>query len=358
MATKKRKKKKRSASRRISPVFAVILLIVLFLFGGAFYFKDMLPASVQDVLTQIEALFTPTDSTHGSGGTPAGQIDRIPAVTDSGYLSAHYIDIGQGDSILLTCKGATMLIDAGNNGKGDIVVSYLQDLGIEKLDLVVGTHGDSDHIGGLDEVLSVIAADEVWYPEYRTGKTTETSFLSAATDCGATVRQPSLGETYALGDATVTVLGPVKCDYSQGSSDHYTDKNDMSIVLMVQYGENKFLFTGDMEKTDGAEGDLVEYWGADALKADVLKVGHHGSNTSTSYLLLRAVDPAYAVICVGEGNSYGHPKQETLDILGQAEIYTYRTDLLGSIVAVSDGTSVKFGWTNTDAEPYIPTTSE
>lgn len=357
MATNKKKKRKSSA-RRVSPVIVIVLLIAALLFGGAFCFKDMLPASVQDVLTQIEAFFQTSDSGVGSGGTPAGQIDRIPAVTENGYLSVHYIDVGQGDSILLTCSGATMLIDAGNNGKGNIVVSYLQDLQIEKLDLVVGTHGDSDHIGGLDEVLAVIPADEVWYEEYRSGTKTETSFLSAAEACGATVRQPSLGETYALGDATVTVLGPVKCDYSQGSTDYYTDKNDMSIVLMVQYGENKFLFTGDMEKTDGAEGDLVEYWGAEALKADVLKVGHHGSDTSTSYALLRAVDPAYAVICVGEGNSYGHPKQDTLDILGQADIYTYRTDLLGAIVAVSDGTSVKFGWTNTAAEPYIPTKGE
>jgi competence protein ComEC len=109
-----------------------------------------------------------------------------------------------------------------------------------------------------------------------------------------------------------------------------------------------------MENEDGAETDLLEYWGDDALKADVLKVGHHGSSTSTSYRFLRAVAPAYAVISVGENNKHKHPNKETMDILGQAEVYVYRTDYMGTIIAVSDGTSISFGWTKDDADPYIP----
>ncbi len=325
--TKRMKKKLQKRVLKISlSLLSLLLLLVL-----GYLFQDKLPFGNQS-----------------SGTTPTmgGQLSTIPSIDDTGYLTVHYIDVGQGDSVLVTCGGEYMLIDAGENGNGDTVVEYISDLGITELDLVIGTHAHSDHIGSMDEVLNAIPAQQVWYPSYRHGTKTEDNFLNAATNCGANIRQPDLGETYDLGGATVTVLGPVKNDY--------TDPNDMSIVVMVTYGSNKFLFTGDLEKTDGAETDLVDHWGADVLKADVLKVGHHGSDTSTGYYFLRAVDPDYAVISVGEGNKYGHPKQETLDILGDDDVWVYRTDYMGSIVAVSDGREIKFGWTNADTQPYIP----
>jgi competence protein ComEC len=133
----------------------------------------------------------------------------------------------------------------------------------------------------------------------------------------------------------------------------YDDPNDMSIVVLVQFGDDRFLFTGDMENTDAAENDLVAYWGEEALRADVLKVGHHGARTSTSYHFLRSVSPSYAVISVGEGNTYGHPTSETLNILGQAEVYVYRTDYMGTVVAVSDGQDIEFSWVNTTVSPAI-----
>lgn len=347
MAQKKKKKKR---FKRLSVKVLIPLLILALILGAGIYYKDALPDPLRQVFTQIEQLLQPDgnggdDSIIGDG-TLGGQISEIPAPDEGGYLTVHYIDVGQGDSILITCDGEYMLIDAGENDKTNTVINYLDSLNITELDLVVGTHAHSDHIGEMGDVLNAIPAEEVWYPSYRHGTKTEDKFLTAAENCGAAIYQPELGETYDLGGATVTVLGPVK--------DDYTDPNDMSIILMVQFGENKFLFTGDMEHTDGAESDLVDYWGEDKLKADVLKVGHHGSDTSTRYYFLRAVSPSYAVISVGEGNSYGHPKQETLDILGQAEIYTYRTDYMGSIVAVSDGKAIQFGWTNADAQPYIP----
>ena len=332
----KRRSKKRLKRKILKVTITLLTAILLALLG--YLFADQLPDS------------DPTGSSGGGtisgNGTLGGQLSNIPSITDSDYLTVHYIDVGQGDSILVTCGGEYMLIDAGENDSDDVVIHYLNDLGITELDLVVGTHAHSDHIGEMDDVLNAIPADMVWYPDYRHNTKTEKNFLTAAENCGATVYQPDLGETYDLGGATVTVLGPVKDDYS--------DPNDMSIILMVQYEDNKFLFTGDLEKTDGAETDLVEKWGEEVLSADVLKVGHHGSDTSTSYLFLRAVSPSYAVISVGEGNKYGHPKQDTLDILGDAEIYTYRTDYMGSIVAVSDGTTIQFGWVNGDAQPYIP----
>ncbi len=333
----KRRKSKKRAQRKFLK-FCIGLLTAVLVCCVGYLFKDEFARPDREV-------------------APGGELESMPDLTDESYLTVHYIDVGQGDSILVTCGGEYLLIDAGENGNGDTVVGYLNDLGIERLDLVIATHTHSDHIGSMDEVLEAIPADEVWFPEYRSGLGTEKNFLNAVDDCGATLRQPALGESYTLGGATVTVLGPVKCDYSEGSDNHYSDPNDMSIIVMVQFGENKFLFTGDMENTDKAENDLVAYWreaDPDALKADVLKVGHHGSKTSTSYSFLRAVDPRYAIISVGEGNRFGHPKAETLEILGDAEVYTYRTDYMGTIVAVSDGSEILFGWENADAEPYIP----
>ena len=318
--------KKRTKRKLQKGIISIILVLILAIAG--YTFQDQLP---QGFL--------------GNDATVGGPLANIPAVTDPDYLTVHSIDVGQADSILITCGGEYMLIDAGEKDSQDTVAHYLTDLGIARLDLVVATHAHSDHIGDMADVLNAVPADEIWYPDYRHGTKTEKDFLTAASNCGANLYEPQLGQIYDLGGATVTVLGPVK---------QYEDPNDMSIIVMVQYGENRFLFTGDMENVDGAENDLIAHWGEDALKADVLKVGHHGASTSTSYHFLRSVAPSYAVISVGEGNSYGHPTTEALNILGQAEVYVYRTDYMGTIVAVSDGTEIAFSWVNTDQEPYIP----
>lgn len=323
MARKMRKRTKRKITKAI---FSIILVLILSVAG--YIFKDQIPGGFL-----------------GNDATVGGPLDNIPAVTDPNYLTVHYIDVGQADAILVACGGEYMLIDAGEDDGDDRVIHYLTDLGIDEIDLVVATHAHSDHIGEMGDVLNAIPAVEVWYPEYRHGTKTEQRFLTAVDGCGANLYEPELGDTYDLGGATVTVLGPVK---------EYDDPNDMSIVVLVQFGDDRFLFTGDMENTDAAENDLVAYWGEEALRADVLKVGHHGARTSTSYHFLRSVSPSYAVISVGEGNTYGHPTSETLNILGQAEVYVYRTDTMGTVVAVSDGENISFGWQNTDQQPYIP----
>ena len=248
---------------------------------------------------------------------------------DSAGLEVHYLDVGQADSILLRCDGANMLIDGGNVEDSDLVVAYLLDQGITTLDYVVNTHAHEDHVGGLPGVLAVFEAKRIWCPVKVYGSRCFDDFVRYADQQRQELVCPEPGSTWELGSAVVTVLGPVRQDY---------DTNSTSIVLRVDYGETSFLFTGDAE-TD-AEQDILDA-GYD-VSATVLKVGHHGSDTSSGYRWLRAVDADYAVIPVGTGNTYGHPHDLILSRLRDAEMTVYRTDLQGHIVCYSDGKEVRF----------------
>lgn len=262
--------------------------------------------------------------------------------TGPNTLRVHFIDVGQADCMLLECNNAYALVDAGYAETGDRVVQYLTDLGVQRLNLVVGTHPHADHIGGMPDVLNAFPADNVWFSAIPYTNYTVTNFLNSVRKQGKNVIRPANGQTFNLGGATITVLGPMK--------DNYEDVNDISLVLRVQYGDIRFLLTGDMESI--AEHDLIDN-NVD-LKADVLKVGHHGSYSSTSYLFLRTVAPTYAVICVGAGNEYGHPHRDPLSRLEDADVTIYRTDIMYDIVATTDGTDVYFQWGNQYAKPWTP----
>lgn len=275
-----------------------------------------------------------------SGG--AGRPDPGPA---EGTLEVHYIDVGQADSALLLCGGESMLIDGGNVADSDLVVAYLADQGVEELDYVVCTHAHEDHVGGLAGALSQYPAGEVLSPVTEYDSQAFGNFLKYTQEQGLSLTVPEPGDTWTVGTAAVTVLGPVQ---------DYDDTNNTSIVLRVDFGETSFLFTGDMERT--AEEDLLESgaW----LEADVLKVGHHGSDTSTSYPFLREVDPDYTVISVGENNDYGHPSEDTLSRLRDDDVTVYRTDLQGDVVCTSDGTSLTFTVERNDGIQTNPTEDE
>ena len=275
-----------------------------------------------------------------SGG--AGRPDPGPA---EGILEVHYIDVGQADSALLLCGGESMLIDGGNVADSDLVVAYLADQGVEELDYVVCTHAHEDHVGGLAGALSQYPAGEVLSPVTEYDSQAFGNFLKYTQEQGLSLTVPEPGDTWTVGTAAVTVLGPVQ---------DYDDTNNTSIVLRVDFGETSFLFTGDMERS--AEEDLLESgaW----LEADVLKVGHHGSDTSTSYPFLREVDPDYAVISVGENNDYGHPSEDTLSRLRDDDVTVYRTDLQGDVVCTSDGTSLTFTVERNDGIQTNPTEDE
>ncbi len=263
-----------------------------------------------------------------------------PAPTD---LSVHFLDVGQADCALLSYQGQHILIDGGNVDDSRLVVSYLQSQGITQLDLVVSTHPHEDHVGGLSGVLAVFETSRVW-----TSTTTHASkcfddFLRYADQQGITPEIPAPGQTLSLrGGLKITVLGPVKT---------YPELNDTSLVLLVQLGSIRFLFTGDMTQT--AEADLLAS-GAE-LKADVLKVGHHGSYSSTGAAFLQAVAPRYGVISLSSDNPYGYPHKEPMARLQGAGVAVYRTDTQGTVVARTDGKSLSFSWSDfvPEAAAYI-----
>ena len=195
-----------------------------------------------------------------------------------------------------------------------------------------------DHVGGLAAILAVYPTEQILSPTRTYSSACFDDFLYYADQQDITITIPDPGDSFYLGNAEVTVLGPVKS---------YADPNNTSIVVKVEFGDTSFLFTGDMEKD--AETDMLDY-GMD-VSADVLKVGHHGSSTSTGYRFLYEVDPEYAVISVGKDNTYGHPHRETVAILGDAGVPMLRTDELGTILAVTDGSEITFTWEKQSAQP-------
>lgn len=247
----------------------------------------------------------------------------------SGELTVHFIDVGQGDSTLITCGEEAMLIDAGDNDQGTKIQNYLQKRNIETLKYVICTHPDADHIGGMDVILYKFACETVFMTEEEKDTKTYREMMDTLKVKGYDRTLPVVGESFSLGDAEFTIIGPVK----QGE-----ESNDNSIAILLKHGENKFLFTGDAMQEE--ELDLVR--GGILSGADVYKAGHHGSGTSSCKELLEAVSPAYAVISCGEGNSYGHPHAETLNAFRAMGIQVFRTDEQGSVTVTSDGKDLQW----------------
>ena len=271
--------------------------------------------------------------------TPSSAASAGQTLDENAPLQVHFIDVGQALSVLVECDGQFMLYDGGNVDDGSLVVSYLQQQGVEELQYVFCSHAHEDHVGGLAAALAYFPAHHVYAPVTEADTKCFRDFVKYTQQQGLSVEVPAAGTVWQLGSATVTQLGPVA---------QYSDTNDTSIVLRIDYGSTSFLLTGDMEAD--AERDLVNT-GAN-LKADVLQVGHHGSSTSTSYLFLNSVLPEMGVISCGANNKYGHPHEETLSILRDAGVDVYRTDLLGTITIGSDGRNYTVGTehTATDAQ--------
>lgn len=245
-------------------------------------------------------------------------------------LRVNFIDVGQGDSTLIEKDGHFMLIDAGERDQGQKVISYLKKRGVEKLDYVIGTHPHSDHIGGLEAVIREFDIGKVILPEKEHTIKIYERLLDAIEDKNLKITLPKVGDSYELGGASFQILAP--------NRDYGDNLNNWSVGIRLTYGKNSFVLCGDAEKE--AEADMAA--NGLTLKADVLKLSHHGSSTSSSDQFMDLVDPDYAVISCGKNNDYGHPHKEILEMLKKRNIKAFRTDQLGTIVAVSDGTKVTF----------------
>ena len=266
---------------------------------------------------------------------------NVPQFTDGETLTVHYIDVGQADAILLETEGKFMLIDGGNKDDSQLVVSYLEQQGVSELEAVVCTHPHEDHVGGLPAVLAVYPTKAVYAPTKTYSSKIFDSFLYYVDQQGLDVTIPSPGQLLTFGDMIMTFVGPVQS---------YAETNDTSIVISAFFDDVRFIFTGDMEVA--AENDMLDYWGEQMdWDSTVLKVGHHGSSTSSSYRFIREIDPEYAIVSVGKDNSYGHPHKEVISRYADAGIPMLRTDELGHIVVTADGSDVQITWQNQSAQP-------
>ena len=245
----------------------------------------------------------------------------------SGTLKVNYIDVGQGDSIFIQLpNNETMLIDAGESYESDNVINYLNNLGIKKIDYIVGTHPHTDHIGGLESIINTFDIGSIYMPKVSSTSKTYEALLTTVSNKGLKIKTAKSG---------VVILDDnnLKLEFIAPNNDSYSSLNNYSAVVKLNFLDNTFIFMGDAETL--SEDEITS-----DIKADVIKVGHHGSNTSSGIEFVKKVSPKYAIIMVGVGNSYNHPYQSIIDRYENIGAKVLRTDLDGNIVCDSDGNKV------------------
>ncbi len=247
---------------------------------------------------------------------------------DSQKLVVHFLDVGQGDSEFIELpNGKCMLIDASEKEYSDEIIEAVSGYGYSRLDYVVGTHPHTDHIGGLADVINHFDIGEIYMPKASSASKTFERLLTAVSDKNLQINTAKAGKSiYSDDEIKIDILSPI--------GDKYDDLNNYSAVVRISYGSNSFLFTGDAEAL--VENEMLDECYSQ-LDCDVLKIGHHGSNTSSTLSFLDAVSPTYAVISCGEGNSYGHPHDEVLMRLADVGASVYETDIDGTVTISCDG---------------------
>ncbi|TCS80344.1 ComEC/Rec2 family competence protein [Tepidibacillus fermentans] len=296
------------------------------------------------VVKSIQTNQNQATTTNTSNGTPVSNEPTTTTnePTPTGKLEVRFLNVGQGDATLVKFpSGKVMLVDGGNNQYGQAVVNYIKDAGVKSIDIMVATHPDADHIGGLDVVLQNFVVKKFYAPKVANNTKSYEDMLLAVKNEGIGISSATAGVKLDVGaGATAEMVGPIK---NYGSS----DMNNNSAVIRIVHGSTSFLLTGDAEIE--SESDMIA--SGKTLKSTVLKVGHHGSKSSTSLSFLNAVSPSYAVISVGH-NNYGHPTTEILNRLSSKGIKIFRTDKQGTIIATSNGSKVVF---NSNPMSYAPT---
>ncbi|MCQ2506232.1 MAG: MBL fold metallo-hydrolase [Lachnospiraceae bacterium] len=353
----KKSSKKKSVSKKINKKlrYAGTSLLSLLLIAVVSFVLDV--TGIADILPDLNDSNIENDVNTGNNSSTQGSNTDVkapdsgkdtgtnnnsgsstkPVITDNveyNYedLRVHFIDVDQADCIFIECGGEYMLIDGGNPETGDKVVNYLISNGVSTLKYYVGTHPHADHIGCVKKIFANFEVENAIKSKCPTKSQYEKAFLSGIENRNSHVITPGMDEyskEMTLGNATFKCLTVDK---------EYDDVNAWSIVILLTYKENKFVFTGDAIKL--TENDILAT-GVD-IEADVLKVGHHGSYTSSGKKFVQAVNPAYAVIMCGENNDYGHPHAETVATLEDEDIIVYRTDKMGTIVCTSDGKNLHF----------------
>lgn len=248
--------------------------------------------------------------------------------TNNDLLKVHYLDVGQGDSIFIELpNNETMLIDAAESYQSENIINYLKNLNYKKIDYVIGTHPHTDHIGGLKDIINTFEIGKIYMPKVVSTTKTYESLLMAIKDKNLKINTAKAGTSIIDTDALkINILAP--------NNSTYTELNNYSVVTKITYGTTKFLFMGDAEKL--SENEIKE-----DVTADVIKIGHHGSNTSSSIDFIKKVNAKYGIISVGLNNKYNLPKEETITKWENSGTKIYLTSINGTITAISDGTNIK-----------------
>ncbi|MFC2022581.1 ComEC/Rec2 family competence protein [Chloroflexota bacterium] len=300
--------------RRLSVIFLIICLILL----SACEMINTTPTAS----SSIPSTTPQPSSAHSSTPTPTS--GTAPTAAPAAELRVHFIDVGQGDAILIDLYDTEILIDAGDRSPG--VIAYLSRYVDGSLEVIVATHPHADHIGGLIAVLNTFKVEEVWHNGDTSDSKTFTDFMNAVNAEGAEVHTARLHDVIDIGELELFVHHPA--DLS-GST------NNNSIVLHLVYGDIDFLFTGDAEQE--AEGHMMMLSSVRLPEVEILKVGHHGSTTASSADFLSITSPEVAIYMASEGNSYGHPHAETINALNAIGATIYGTDVNGTIIVITDG---------------------